>query len=331
MASIRKFTRRALGAHVLCKTIVLFIALFQITNAKITPSKYELKFQNEPENVTLHKRERQQQLLRCQVKLAPVKSSQVLVNGSERLVNNKLKSHYEALDLNDQYNNPPLRLTNHPQRVNLTIIWLKNGQPLEEVQLEDQVTVFNVELKKSGSITSAQQDKSKISRIEIKNTLNAKQLKLTSRLKLSQLKVTDSGQYKCFARVTFIQVQPSGNQSSTLQPTTISTAHYKSQTAASNSNGNNKHEVSSASFSTSKSSPSSSSSIARVEAGSEELAASNTKLKVRFQPEVERPLALRWEQTLESSGASLVVVATNSLVSPLNSKYQVPFIQLLCL
>lgn len=170
-------------------------------------ARYELKFQNEPDNSTTIKRELQQQIFKCQVRLAPF-AKQLSVprarfRSSAELLNTS-SDQLEQAEGNGQVSQPASQ-SSWPTNVTLFIDWFKGDQQLgAERSLGEPVSVINVELKSNGSSAKyGPIDKKNKPRLEIKNTLNGSQLKLTSRLKLSQLKANDSGQYKCIARALF--------------------------------------------------------------------------------------------------------------------------------
>lgn len=129
---------------------------------------YRLKFQNELATLSSSRRELEQQIFKCQLRLVASKSL-------------KQRSSQEI-----------------PANVSLSIDWLKDGRALDSG--EQPVSVINVQLKSSERIYT---DKRNKSRVEIKNTFNGAQMKITSRLKLSRLKSTDSGRYKCLGRASF--------------------------------------------------------------------------------------------------------------------------------
>lgn len=171
---------------------------FNDTKIKLAPKSlklYELKFQNEPVDLAFLKYEGQQKILRCQVRLAPINSNSQL-QGRARLkvkatpitLNNELSEYSEVVD--------------KPVKVNLTIEWLRNYKPLADSLAEDE-QISRIEVKLKSQNNKSNRNKGKNMRIEIKNTLNESQYKLTSRLKLSSLRVNDTGQYKCMAKVTF--------------------------------------------------------------------------------------------------------------------------------
>lgn len=148
-------------------------------------SKYELKFQIEVGNSTIRKRPNQQQIFKCQVKLTQAKR----IQHNRQLLSN----------------------------VSLTVDWFKNDQNLTDIYINhinmsnsdlSSLSIINVELTKSNNnsgLTNNDKKNSKpvAKRIEIKNTLNFNQLKLTSRLKLNHLNESDSGQYKCIASASY--------------------------------------------------------------------------------------------------------------------------------
>lgn len=206
---------------------------------------YELRFQSEVDNSTILKSESQQQIFKCQIRLAPSSQQQQqqseVVGGPKQHRNGnggdgRLRSSIRPLTI-DQLHYPPPSLqsttTNDstnlnetsksaqggqwavwPTNVTLSVDWFKDGQPLvEQSQARELVSIINVELR-SGSVAASNQknDKRNKSRIEVKNTSNGNQLKLTSRLKINQLKSSDSGHYKCLARATFLQQMPAASQ-----------------------------------------------------------------------------------------------------------------------
>lgn len=191
-----------------------------------SPSRFELKFQSEPDNSTIIKRELQQQIFKCQVKLAPVNQQQVssLQNKSSRLkyVITQLKVQQQAQDVQSLFSNTSLNFNNkwQPSNVSIAVDWFKDNQRVD-TDFEASLAIINVELKSnsnsnSSAVSRNNNDKTNTNasaststskngkpRIEIKNTLNGNQLKLTSRLKLNQVRLNDSGHYKCIARASF--------------------------------------------------------------------------------------------------------------------------------
>lgn len=162
-------------------------------------ARYELKFQVELDNSTVIKRETQTQIFKCQVRLAPFASQA-----------NATRPRFKSLERLNATLTGPLNgssataALNIPDRVALSIDWFRDDQQLVSDRINEPVSVINVELKGNGSSTkNAVIDKKNKARLEIKNTLNGNQLKLTSRLKLNQLKATDSGQYRCIAHANF--------------------------------------------------------------------------------------------------------------------------------
>lgn len=171
-------------------------------------TRFELKFQIELDNSTIQKVESQQQIFKCQVKLAnqladAVTSSRFRLKSSSKPIERRTGEQQAG--------------EKWPANVSLAIDWFKDERPLVHFASQEQVTTINVDLRgnsSSGGLSNDKRDytttgginnygsKNK-SRIEIKNTLNGQQMKLTSRLKLSQLKVADTGRYKCVARALF--------------------------------------------------------------------------------------------------------------------------------
>lgn len=210
------------------------------------PIRYELKFQNELDNSTLIKRESQLQIFKCQVRLAPVFARQQLnvprarFKSSSNLVVSNLSSsavvggleQVAELSLSGQNQSQQQQQqqaqSSWPTNVTLTIDWFRDEQQLNgfgseprgsPASLDEPVSVINVELKANSSGGSSKNDKkSPKPRIEIKNTLNGSQLKLTSRLKLNQLRANDSGQYRCLARAFFHTSNDLGSEARPLQP-----------------------------------------------------------------------------------------------------------------
>lgn len=153
-------------------------------------ARYELKFQTELDNSTIIKRQFQQQIFKCQVKLAQC-ANQTKTRPKSKSTLGPLKQQSDSSDSAD---------FKWPINATLSIDWFKDEQKLVLSSKDEQVVVINVELKQNNASSSLRKTKP---RIEIKNTLNNNQLKLTSRLKLSQLKVSDSGSFKCVASVRF--------------------------------------------------------------------------------------------------------------------------------
>lgn len=145
--------------------------LVRPTSASWPAGTYELRFQNdELDNSTIIKRPLQPLVLRCQVKLVHKFARQ------DELASEKNASQ-------------------------LVIDWLKDELPLAG----EQVNVISVELaagSKSANSRPLAKPGAQKGRIEIKNTLNPNQLKLSSRLKLNRLRTGDSGRYRCRARAT---------------------------------------------------------------------------------------------------------------------------------
>jgi len=173
-------------------------------------SKFELKFQYELDNSTIIKLSSQQQILKCQVKLT-------LSNSTLSLSKSKFKTN-SSLAINASLPTPDsdivrARQVRWPTNVALSIDWLKDEQKLSELMMKanEPIVITNIELKSNVSLKF---DKKLKSRVEIKNTLNSNQLKLTSRLKVNQLKTTDSGQYRCVARASFKETNQDVAQSS---------------------------------------------------------------------------------------------------------------------
>lgn len=189
-----------------------------------SPSRFELKFQSELDNSTIIKRELQQQIFKCQVRLAPVNQLQTQFRSRFKSTVTQLKQDSSLSSITSQTFDTISTTTNssssnykwqQPTNVSLAIDWFRDNQRLDN-NLESSLAVINVELKSNTSslsspVASARNYNDKITsnnksskpRIEIKNTLNGNQLKLTSRLKLNQVRVNDSGHYKCIARASF--------------------------------------------------------------------------------------------------------------------------------
>lgn len=143
------------------------------TGCALSPTgSFELRFQNdELDNSTIIKRPSQPLVLKCQAKLV-----------------RKLAAAQEE-ESSDKSN------------ITLAIDWLKDELAL----VGDQVNVITVELPTGSSAaktTGKPAAKQARWRAEIKNTLNQKLLKLSSRLKLNRLRAADSGRYRCRARAT---------------------------------------------------------------------------------------------------------------------------------
>lgn len=198
--------------------------------------KFELKFQNEPDiNSTHRKLENQQQVFRCQAKLAQSQS------GSHR--DRRLRSHAKPVSSKDELSRlvegspaiaravaaagaatgqsagPPSRRS-QPLQVSLTIEWLRNGKPLDLYYSPGSIQRQNIELKSNQ--TSAKNDTTgaggggKKAKLDIKSISNSHQLKLASRLKIGNLRANDSGSFKCIARARFYRLAPSGANDSLL-------------------------------------------------------------------------------------------------------------------
>lgn len=218
-------------ANLACLLLALSCAVAgqQSRNSANSTGRYELKFQNELDNSTIIKLELQQQIFKCQVRLAPIsqQSAAAIASANHRsrsFKSNSVKSTaFFNISANDISSEQELsnQATKWPANVSLTIDWLHNEQQL--VEQEPTTQVINVELLKN-STGSSRNDKKNKPRIEIKNTLNSSQLKLTSRLKVSQLKLSDSGQYKCIARASF---QTLAMVEATPAPGTRSLAHVE--------------------------------------------------------------------------------------------------------
>lgn len=176
-----------------------------------SPSRYELKFQSELDNSTIIKGQFEQQIFKCQVRLAPIYHQRNSLQYKTRLktITTPLKSSQEAQDFSLSLSNT----SNHkwqPLNVSLIVDWFKDNQLLD-TNYEASLSIINVELFKGNASAIARNNNDKTTnasksnkpRIEIKNTLNGSQSKLTSRLKLNQVRVNDSGRYKCIARASF--------------------------------------------------------------------------------------------------------------------------------
>lgn len=204
-------------------------SLFADRNSR-SPSRFELKFQSELDNSTTIKRELQQQIFKCQVRLAPV-NQQTQFRSRFKSTVTQLKQDSPLSSITSQtFDTTNATLNNsgsssssnnnnykwqQPTNVSLAIDWFKDNERLDN-NSESSLVVINVELKSNTSSLSSplanarnyndkitSNNKSSKPRIEIKNTLNGNQLKLTSRLKLNQVRVNDSGHYKCIARASF--------------------------------------------------------------------------------------------------------------------------------
>lgn len=209
--------------------LVALVALQQAGQPNSTPvakafgepfrPKFELKFQNELDNSTIGKLAGQQQVFKCQVRLAPVNQLQ-----AGRL-SSRLKTIYQREEDPVQEHQQAVSAADETGRPNATLAieWLKDELPIGSPSshsligsaadggaLLEPISVINVTLK--SSFQGQRFDKRNKSRIEIKNTLNSNQLKLTSRLRLNQLRPTDSGRYKCLARASFKQSTQSNNE-----------------------------------------------------------------------------------------------------------------------
>lgn len=185
--------------------------------------KFELKFQNELDNSTIIVKEpEQQQIFKCQVKLAPLlgpQHSQPAVSSSSKqwwMSDGPLNSSWSIADwtgLQESQTAPPNNKWPSLLEATLAIDWLKDGQPLEES------SVINVTLRGGQKLDKMKQQQQqqhpslsaahKRPRVEIKNTANNQQFKLTSRLRLAKLRLADSGRYKCLARATYKQISSS--------------------------------------------------------------------------------------------------------------------------
>ena len=171
-------------------------------------AKLELKFQNELDNSTVLKLVGQQQVFKCQVRLAP--SNQLETNAvgdTSQASRGRLSSTVKFIEAGNfeavQTSSPnSSKLLQQVSNATLVIDWFRDNQ-LVGGGVDEPVTVLNVSLKSSRQETQ-QRNRNK-TRIEIKNTSNSNQLKLASRLKLSHLRADDSGRYKCVARATFNQ------------------------------------------------------------------------------------------------------------------------------
>lgn len=215
------------------------------SNSNKSPPRFELKFQNEPDNSTIIKSQSQQLIFKCQVKLAPVTTTSQR-RPKFKFFNVEQKKHqdHSLASLGSTTSNNKWQLSN----VSLQIDWFKDDKRLD-TNLESSLVQINVELRSNTSSTTSTstststRDNDKITatnksglnrnrnRIEIKNTLNGNQLKLTSRLKLNQVKATDSGRYKCIARATFIQ--PDNQNPPITSTTTTSTTEAQADSTSS--------------------------------------------------------------------------------------------------
>lgn len=200
------------------------------------PARYKLKFQIELDQSTLSKSENQSQTFKCQVRLAPTSYLNKLV----KLSFNQLLQERGWNQTNMTYMDKIYLFDYQPFNVSLAIDWFKDGKKLTEsskiTKQEQQsgpssifnslfkaseqqspetttesISVINVELKSylsglnasSGGSSKNEKTKTNKTRLEIKNTINLNQLKLTSRLKLNRLKQSDSGHYKCVATARY--------------------------------------------------------------------------------------------------------------------------------
>lgn len=180
----------------------------------------ELKFQTQVDNSTVIKQTGQQQIFKCQVRLAFTHNNNNNNNNQVRWSSRSINgTKLLTTSTTDWLSAPGASQTQLPANLSaLTIDWLRDEQLLEpgaQVRvgdLDELVGVQNVALKSTGrQITKGNnnqnqnhQSNNKFARIEIKNTLNGNQLKLTSRLRLNHLRSADSAHYKCVARATFI-------------------------------------------------------------------------------------------------------------------------------
>lgn len=178
---------------------------------KQQPARFELKFQAELDNSTLIKRPEQQQVFKCQIRLAP------LAVAGESNARAHFRSTQRLVDAPANQQQPP-SLVGHDfeGQLNvsrLAIEWLRDGRALgsDADQLEP-VAVINVSLRTQPDDQAQRAPKSKRARLEIKNTLNGPQLKLTSRLRILRLRQADAGQYKCVGLASFNQRQGNAAQ-----------------------------------------------------------------------------------------------------------------------
>lgn len=259
----------------------------QTSNTKSqAKANYELKFQFELDNVTVLRREQQQQTYKCQIRLAPptILSSTLttttttqtgLRTGLPSILSSRrrpieLARPTDPMDKHIEQNRSPIlsaferqASANGIANVTLAIDWLKDDKPLvpmaNSTLASEPISVVNVELNRgrhiamgagikglrngygSGNVNVIGNAMSNLNwqanlgsngqgtslavsqatnkhlranasdplvarnRIEIKNTLNSNQLKLTSRLKLSRLRQSDSASYRCVARASYLQ------------------------------------------------------------------------------------------------------------------------------
>jgi hypothetical protein len=218
----------------------------QQQQAKTPPQaalRYGLKFQNELDNSTAIKHLAQQQVFKCQVRLAPLAKATTAANSSQArrlksssswLTSESAQRKYSKL-ISESHDDQLIRMLlsaelvgQQPQQqqrqqlINVThfsIDWLKDGQSLREALGTESMAIINVTLKTQQRNADKTSFRANKARVEIKNTLNGQQMKLTSRLRLGQLKASDSGQYKCVARAEFLQQMPDrpGQQASALR------------------------------------------------------------------------------------------------------------------
>lgn len=212
------------------------------------PTRYfELRFQSEVDNSTILKEENQQQIFKCQIRLAPSSAGQQTEEaGQPKQQDARLKTVVRPLDGASGLHstlapNETDKQTSRawPANVSLTVDWFKDGQPLvSEGQAESSVSIVNVELSKANSTREQKNDKRNRTRIEVKNTSNSNQLKLTSRLKIGRLMSSDSGHYKCLARARFqmpLAPATANAAGAAAQLVTTSTVHLIEQTLESSS------------------------------------------------------------------------------------------------